>query len=61
MVNTEEGTVALLDEKLKDNIIVLDFLATQRHIGPKYLERLICKLLYVHIVGPGSVTHLYHI
>ena len=39
----------------------MDIPATQLRMGRKYLERLVWKLHYTHLIVLGAVAHLFHI
>ena len=60
-VDVEAGTVYLLERKLQEFLTLADILATQRHMGQNYIERLVSKLRSMHVAVPGAVAHLYHI
>ena len=60
-INTEAGTVALPERKHRALLQLLAIPATQRRIGWKELERLVEKLLPVHLAVPRALAHLYHI
>ena len=60
-VDVEAGTVYLLERKLQEFLTLVDILATQRHMGQNYLERLVSKLRSMHVAVPGAVAHMYHI
>ena len=60
-IDTEAGIVALIERKIQELWTLVDILATQRRMGQKYLERLVGKLLSMHLKVPGELAHLYHI
>ena len=60
-IETEGGSVALLERKLQEILTLVDILATQRRMGQNELERLVGKLCSMHLVLPEAVAHLYHI
>ena len=60
-INTEVGTVALLEQKHLELLQLLAILATQRRMGQKELENFVGKLRSIHLAVPGAVAHLYHI
>ena len=60
-MGTEAGTVALPERKLQELRALLDIPISQRRMDPTELERLVGKLLSMHLAVPGAVAHLYHI
>ena len=60
-LDTEAGTVTLLERKLQELLTLVDILETQRWMVRKDLERLVGKLLSIHLALPGPVSHLFHI
>ena len=61
ILDTESGTVTLPERKLYELLTLVDIPATQRRMGQKDLERLVGKLLSIHLAVPGAVAHLFHI
>ena len=60
-LDTEVGTVTLLERKIRELLTLVDIPATQPQKGRKDLERLVGKLLYMHLMVPGEVAHLFNI
>ena len=59
-IDTEAGTVALLERKLWE-LLVFVVPVTQRRMGWKELECLVVKTHSMHLAVPRTVLHLYHL
>ena len=57
----EVGTVTLPERKLRELLTLVGILLTQLCMVRKDIERLVGKLLSMHIAVPGAVAHFYHI
>ena len=60
-VDMEAGTVTFPEHKLWGILTLLDIPVNQRRIGRKELERMVGKLLSMHLAVPGAVAHLFYI
>ena len=58
MVDTEAGTLPLLERHLWEVLSLLAIPATHHWIGLKELERLVVKLCSMHLAVPGAAVHL---
>ena len=61
ILDTDAGTVTLLERKLEELLTLVDIPATQCRMGQKDLERLVGKIRSMHIAVSGAVAHLFHI
>ena len=61
LIYTEAGMVDLLERKNLELLKLLSIPAIQRRMVRKELERLVEKLLPVHLAVPRALAHLYHI
>ena len=61
IINTEAGTVSLLEHKLEELWDLLNIPISQRRMGRKDLERFVGKLRSMKLAVSGAVAHLYHI
>ena len=61
IVNTKAETVALPERNIQELRNLLAIPTNQRGMGRKDLERLVGRLLSMHLAVPGVVAHLYHI
>ena len=57
----DSGTVSLLDHKCQELLALLEFLASQRHIGQKDMDHLIGKLCYIRlsVLGERPISTIY--
>ena len=61
IIDTEAGKIALLDYKLQELRYLLNTLISKWRMGRKDLDRLVGKLLPMHLPVLEAVVHLYHI
>ena len=61
ILDTEAGTVTLLERNIEKLLTLVDILATQHRMVRKDIERLSGKLRSMHLAVPGAVAHLFHI
>ena len=61
IIYTEAGAVSIPEQNIQELRELLDIPTTHRHMGRKYLERLVGNLCYMHLAVPGAVVHIHHI
>jgi hypothetical protein len=61
VIDTDSGTLRLLDKRLSDLRNLLNIPSSQRRISRKKLERLIGKLHSMHLAIPSAIGHFYNI
>ena len=61
IIDTEAGTVALPERKLREQQNLLAIPTTHRRMVRKDIERLLGKLCSMHLVVHGAVAHIYHL